>query len=66
MSLIELIILAFKEDYTNYNQFYQRHNILIIRYLIFMQFCENFADFIHRYADSGSGYQTELKSGIET
>ena len=38
----------------------------MIRYLLFMQFCENFADFIHRYADSGSGYQTELKSGIET
>ena len=26
-----------------------------------MQFCENFADFIHRYADSGSGYQPNLK-----
>ena len=22
-----------------------------------LQFCENFADFIHRYADSGGGYQ---------
>ena len=50
----------------NYNKFYQIYNILIISYLILMQFCENFADFIHRYADSGSGYQTELKSGIET
>lgn len=43
---------------------------LLIKYLFIevyalIQFCENFADFIHRYADSGSGYQTELKSGIE-
>ncbi|BFL30835.1 hypothetical protein K330107F9_01780 [Bacteroides stercoris] len=58
--------MAFKEDYTNYNKFYQIYNILIINYLILMQFCENFADFVHRYADSGSSYQAELKSGIET
>ena len=31
-----------------------------------MSSAKTFANFVHRYADSGSGYQTELKSGIET
>ncbi len=42
------------------------YKTLIFSNLYLYEFCENFANFIHRYADSGSGYQTELKSGIET
>ena len=38
---------------------------LFIEVYALIQFCENFADFIHRYADSGGGYQAELKNTIE-
>ena len=41
------------------------YKTLIFSNLYLYEFCENFADFIRRYADSGSGYQTKLKSNIK-
>ena len=41
------------------------YKTLIFSNLYLSEFCENFADFIHRYADSGGGYQAELKNTIE-
>ena len=38
---------------------------LIYNHLQFLQFCENFADFVHWYANTGSGYQTPCKSNHE-
>ncbi len=41
------------------------YKTLIFSNLYLYEFCENFANFIHRYADSGSGYQTKPKSNIK-
>ena len=60
--MVEHILLRFL---IKCNDFASTYKYLFIEVYALIQFCENFADFIHRYADSGSGYQTELKSGIE-
>ena len=41
------------------------YKTLIFSNLYLYEFCENFADFIHRYADSGSGYLFLPKSNIK-
>ena len=60
--MVEHILLRFL---VKYNDFISIYKMLIYRSLHIVEFCENFADFVHRYADSGSSYQTEPKSNIK-